>query len=112
MSQSGHKAPIIHAGDVALADPGIRGEVLRFAGESYKAALNADIIRPDSKAPDEERRRGGQVEELRLATGLATTAYRNSFGAERVLGASAVEMLLGVGVPGLSRELLEDGGGA
>jgi hypothetical protein len=108
LSQRGHKAPLIHAGDVVLADPGIRGEVLRFAGESYKAALNADIIRPDSKAPDEDRRRGGQVEDMGLATGLATTAFLNSFGAERVLGASAAQMLLGVGRPALSRGLIED----
>lgn len=108
LSQRNHSAPLIHPGDVALADPGIRGEVLRFAGESYKAALNADIIRPDSKAAEEDRRRGGQVEELRLATGLATTAFLNSFGADKVLGASAAQMLIGVGRPGLSRGLIDD----
>lgn len=108
LSQRHHDAPLIHAGDVALADPGIRGEVLRFAGESFKAALNADIIRPDSKAAEEDRRRGGQVEELRLATGLATTAFLNSFGADKVVGASAAQMLMGVGRPGLSRGLLDD----
>ena len=53
-----------------LADPGIRGEGHRFAGESYKAALNADIIRPESIAPAEDKRRGGQVGEFSLATGL------------------------------------------
>ena len=105
---SHHKAPLIHPGDVNLADPGIRGEVIRFAGESYKAALNADIIRPESIAPAEDKRRGGQVEEFSLATGLATTAFLNSFGSDRVLGASAAQMLLGVGRPGLSRGLIED----
>lgn len=108
LSQRRHKAALIHAGDVALGDPGIRGEVLRFAGESYKAALNADIIRPDSMAPAEDRRRGGVVESFGLATGLATTAFLNSFGSDRVLGASAVQMLTGVGRPGLSRGLIED----
>lgn len=108
LSQRRHKALLIHPGDVTLGDPGIRGEVIRFAGESYKAALNADIIRADSKAPEEDRRRGGQVEELGLATGLATTAFLNSFGSDRVLGASAAQMLLGVGRPGLSRGLVED----
>ena len=108
LSQHRRDAPLIHPGDVALGDPGIRGEVIRFAGESYKAALNADIIRPDSKAPEEDRRRGGQVETLGLATGLATTAFLNSFGSDRVLGASAAQMLLGVGRPGLSRGLIED----
>jgi hypothetical protein len=108
LSQRGHKAPLIHPGDVQLADAGIRGEVLRFAGESFKAALNADIIRPEAKAPEEDRRRGGQVEELRVATGLATTAFLNSFGSDRVLGASATQMLLGVGRPGLSRGVIDD----
>lgn len=108
LCQRGHKGPLIHSGDVQLADAGIRAEVLRFAGESYKAALNADIIRPDAKAPEEDRRRGGQVEELRVATGLATTAFLNSFGSDRVLGASAAQMLLGVGRPGLSRGLVDD----
>lgn len=108
LSQSGHGAPLIHSGDVALADPGIRGEVLRFAGESYKSALNADIIRPDSKAVEEDRRRGGQVEELRVAQALATTAFLNSFGSDRVLGASVAQMLVGVARPGLSRGLIED----
>lgn len=106
--QQGHTHTLIHPGDVQLGDPGIRGEVLRFAGESYKAALNADVIRPDSKAQEEDRRRGGQVEELRLATGLATTAFLHSFGSDRVLGASAAQMLVGVGRPGLSRGLVED----
>ncbi|HUP70816.1 MAG TPA: DUF499 domain-containing protein [Acidimicrobiales bacterium] len=108
LCQRGHNGSLIHSGDVQLADAGIRAEVLRFAGESYKAALNADIIRPDAKAPEEDRRRGGQVEELRVATGLATTAFLNSFGSDRVLGASAAQMLLGVGRPGLSRGLVDD----
>jgi hypothetical protein len=99
---------LIHPGDVVLGDAGIRGEVIRFAGESYKAALNADIIRRDSKAPEEDRRRGGQVEELGLATCLATTAFLNSFGSDRVPGASAAQMLVGVGRPGLSRGMVED----
>ncbi len=108
LSQRAHKGPMIHPGDVQLADAGIRAEVLRFAGESYKAAMNADIIRPDAKAPEEDRRRGGQVEDVRLATGLATTAFLNSFGSDKVLGASAAQMLLGVGRPGLSRGLIDD----
>ena len=108
LSQRNHKEPLIHPGDVTLADPGIRAEVLRFAGESYKAAMNADIIRPDAKAPEEDRRRGGQVEQLHLATGLATTAFLNSFGSDRVLGASGAQMVIGVGRPGLSRGLVDD----
>ncbi len=108
LCQRNNQAPLIHPGDVALADPGIRAEVLRFAGESYKAALNADIIRSDSKAAEEDRRRGGQVQDLRIATGLATTAFLNSFGSDRVLGASAAQMAIGVGRPGLSKGLIED----
>jgi hypothetical protein len=108
LSQRHQKALLIHAGDVALADPGIRGEVIRFAGESYKAALNADIIRQDSIAPAEDKRRGGVVESYGLATGLATTAFLDSFGPDKVVGASAAQMLIGVGRPGLSRGLIED----
>ncbi len=59
-------------------------------------------------APEEDRRRGGVVESVGLATGLATTAFLNSFGSDRVLGASAVQMLVGVGRPGLSRGIIED----
>ena len=102
------KALLIHPGDVTLADPDIRAEVIRFAGESYKAALNADIIRPDSIAPAEDKRRGGVVESYGLATGLATTAFLDSFGPNKVVGASAAQMLIGVGRPGLSRGLIED----
>lgn len=108
LAQRQHKAPLIHPGDVVFADSGVRAEVIRFAGESYKAALNADIIREDSKAAEEDRRRGGQVEEVRLATGLATTAFLNSFGSDRVLGASAAQMLVGVARPGLSKGLIND----
>lgn len=108
LAQRQQQALLIHPGDVALADPGIRGEVIRFAGESYKAALNADIIRPDSIAPAEDRRRGGVVESNGLATGLATTAFLDSFGPDKVLGASAAQLLVGVGRPGLSRGLIED----
>ena len=108
LSQRQHQALLIHPGDMALSDAGIRAEVLRFAGESYKAALNADIIRPDSIAPAEDRRRGGVVESYGLATGLATTAFLDSFGPDRVLGASAAQMLIGVGRPGVSRGLIED----
>src|SRR5581483_6745163 len=73
LSQARSKAALIHPGEVPLGDAGVRAEVLKFAGDSYKAALNADIIRPDSKAPEEDRRRGGQVEQLCLATGMSTT---------------------------------------
>lgn len=108
LSQRDHPAPLIHSGDLPLDDPKVRSEVLNFAGDSYKSALNADIIREDSRAPQEDRRRGGHVEAMRLATGLATTAFVNSHSADRVLGASAAQMLLGVGQPGLSRGLIED----
>ncbi len=89
-----HAGTLIHPGDMDLADPGIRGEVLRFAGESYKAALNADIIRRDAKAPEEDHRRGGQVEQLRLATGLAKTAFLNSFGSDEAEPPSGLLALL------------------
>lgn len=108
LCQRNSQAALIHPGDVTLGDPGIRAEILRFAGENYKAALNADIIRPDSKAVEEDRRRGGQVLDLHLATGLATTAFLNSFGSDRVLGASAVQMAIGVGRPGLSKGMIDD----
>jgi hypothetical protein len=108
LSRARSKAPLIHPGDVLLADAGVRGEVIRFAGESYKAALNADIIRSDSKAAEEDRRRGGVVADFGVACGLATTAFLNSFGSDRVLGASAAQMLLGVGRPGLSRGVIDD----
>lgn len=110
LSQRNHQAALIHPGDVPLADAGVRAEVIRFAGESFKSALNADIIRPDSKAAEEDRRRGGEVERHRIAVGLATTAFLNSFGADKVLGASAPQMLLGVTRPNpaLSRGVLDD----
>lgn len=110
LAQRNHKGPLIHPGDVPLADAGVRAEVIRFAGESYKSALNADIIRSDSKAAEEDRRRGGEVEKHHIAVGLATTAFLNSFGADKVVGASAPQMLVGVGRPnpGLSRGVLDD----
>ncbi len=108
LSQKQTKASLIHAGDMPLDDAGVRAEVLKFAGDSFKAALNADIIRPDSKAAEEDNRRGGQVKESRLATSLATAAFLDSFGPDKVLGASAAQLVLGVGRPGLSRGLLED----
>lgn len=108
LAQENHKAPLIHPGDVPLIDSGVRAEVIRFAGESYKAALNADIIRPESQAAQEDKRRGGEVASARLTVGLATTAFLNSFGADKVVGASAPQMLLGVGRPGISRGVIDD----
>lgn len=110
LAQRNHHDALIHAGDVPLADAGVRAEVIRFAGESFKSALNADIIRSDSKAAEEDRRRGGEVEKHHIAVGLATTAFLNSFGADKVVGASAPQMLLGVARPstGLSRGVLDD----
>ena len=108
LSQKHTKAPLIQPGDMPLDDAGVRAEVLKFAGDSYKAALNADIIRPDSKAIEEDNRRGGQVKELHLATSLATTAFLDSFGPDKVLGASAAQLVLGASRPGLSRGLIED----
>jgi hypothetical protein len=108
LSQARSTAALIHPGDVPLADAGVRAEVLKFAGDSYKAALNADIIRPDSKAVEEDNRRGGQVKEVHLAQGLATTAFLDSFGPDKVYGASAAQLLLGVGRPRLSRGQIED----
>ena len=110
LAQRNHQAPLIHPGDMPLGDAGVRAEVIRFAGESFKSALNADIIRNDSKAAEEDRRRGGEVEKNGIAVGLATTAFLNSFGADKVVGASAPQMLIGVGRPnpGLSRGVLDD----
>jgi hypothetical protein len=108
LAQTQAKGSLILPGDVPLADAGVRAEVIRFAGESYKAALNADIIRPDSKSVEEDKRRGGLVKEFGVARGLATTAFLNSFGPDKVYGAAAAQMLLGVGRPGLSRGQIED----
>lgn len=104
----GHDAPLIHLGDLPLYDDAVRAEVLKFAGESYKSALNADIIRADSKAPQEDKRRGGQAGQLRLSRALATTAFANSFSADRVVGASAAQMMIGATRPGVSRGVLDD----
>ena len=103
-----HSAALICVGDVPLDDSGVRAEILRFAGESYKSALNADIIRGDSKAAEEDRRRGGDIARHRVATGLATSAFLHSFGSDRVLGASSAQMLIGVGRPQLSRGVVDD----
>jgi hypothetical protein len=108
LSQKGSTAALIHPGDMPLEDAGVRAEILKFAGDSFKAALNADIIRRDSKAAEEDDRRGGQTRELHVAVLLATTAFLESFGPDKVLGASAAQLLLGAGRPGLSRGLLED----
>ena len=108
LSQNGHAGTLICSGDVPLDDAGVRAEVLRFAGESYKAALNADIIRDDSRAVAEDRRRGGDITAHRVATGLATSAFLNSFGSDRMPGASTAQLLVGVGRPGLSRGVLDD----
>lgn len=108
LAQRQHPGAIIHPGDVPLGDAGVRAEVLKFAGESYKAALNADVIRTDSKAPEEDRRRGGVIEQHHIATALATTAFLDSFGPDKVVGASAAQLLLGAGRPGLSRGNLDD----
>ncbi|MGH8930158.1 MAG: ATP-binding protein [Egibacteraceae bacterium] len=101
-------APLIHVGDVDLSDDGVRNEVLRLTGKTFKSALNADIIKDESKAAEEDRRRGGVVAQTRLATGLATTAFLHSFSADKVKGASPAQMLLGVGRPGLSRGVIDD----
>lgn len=108
LSQKASAAAIIHPGDMPLEDAGVRAEILKFAGDSFKASLNADIIRKDSKAVEEDDRRGGQARELHIAVSLATTAFLESFGPDKVLGASAAQLLLGAGRPGLSRGLLED----
>jgi hypothetical protein len=110
LSQRNHSAPLIHPGDVPLADAGVRAEIIRFAGESYKSALNADIIRADSKAVEEDKRRGGEVERNHVAVGFATTAFLNSFGSDRVLGASQPQMMIGVTRPNpsLTRGVLDD----
>jgi hypothetical protein len=102
------QAPLIHLGDVDLADAGVRGEVLKVTGESYKSALNEDIIRSDAQAPTEDRRRGGQAQELKVATSLATAAFLYSFGPDRVLGGSQAQMLAGVARPGLGKGLVDD----
>lgn len=108
LSQNRHAGILISSGDVPLDDAGVRAEVLRFAGESYKSALNADIIRDDSKAAAEDRRRGGDIAVHRVAVGLATSAFLNSFGSDRMLGASTAQLLVGVGRPGLSRGVFDD----
>jgi predicted AAA+ superfamily ATPase len=106
--RQGHRAPLIHVGDVPLDDTGVCDQVLSVAGEGYKPALNADIIRPDSRAPQEDHRRGGIAEELALGTAIATTAFLHSHGADRFLGASTAQLLVGVGRPGLHRGWIDD----
>jgi len=108
LSQQRNQATLILPGDVPLGDSGVRAEILRFAGESFKSALNSDIIRSDSKAVDEDRRRGGEVERNHLGVGLATTAFLDSFGPDKVVGASVAHMFAGVGRPGISRGVIED----
>ncbi len=108
LAQRHSEATLICPGDVPLDDSGVRAEVLRFAGESFKSALNSDIIRADSKAPQEDKRRGGEVERNHLGVGLATTAFLDSFGPDKVVGASVSQMFLGVARPGISRGVIED----
>ncbi|TDC54863.1 ATP-binding protein [Actinomadura sp. KC345] len=108
LKKAGHRGPLILAGDVPLDDAGVRAEVIKISGESFKAALNADIIRGDSKAAQVDRRAGGEAEAGRVAVRLATTAFLNSFGSDRFPGATNHQMITGVGRPGLSNGVIKD----
>ena len=109
LAQRQHKAPLIHPGDVILADPGIRAEVHPVRRRELQGRAERRHHPPGVES--RRRKTSGAAARWRnshLATGLATTAFLNSFGSDRVLGASAAQMLLGVGRPGLSRGLIED----
>lgn len=110
LSQRNHDAALIHPGDVVLADPGIRGEVLRFAGESYKAALNAAIIRPDAKAPEEDLSQADCVHRVESKLGDADDVVNRPHGLGALDGVGLVELprhLLLLFAPHLDFESLE-----
>jgi hypothetical protein len=103
-----HQGPLILPGDLDLSDQGVQNEVLQAVADGFRAALISDISRDDANAPQVDRECGGQAQELRLGTRLATTAFLYSHGSARALGANQAELLVGVGQPGLSRGLIED----
>ena len=77
-------AALIQSSIMPLHVPGLKREFIKHIGSEWDGVLDADVSGPNAKAKEIDKQLDSELRNLRLATGLATSVFINSFsGAER-----------------------------
>jgi len=74
-----HPSPLIQPAYVNLANATIRMELVKHIGSQFEGVIASDIIEPNGVAPRIDKEMGSEYAKFKVATGLATAIFFNSF---------------------------------
>ncbi|MCX7609001.1 MAG: DUF499 domain-containing protein [Anaerolineales bacterium] len=102
-------SPLILPAHVNVANPAIRGELLRHIGNQYQGVIAADIAAGGSaKAEQIDREMGSEYARYGVASGLARAIFFASFSGSDRRGVGIQRLRLAILQPGLQPAIISD----
>ncbi|MCX7896153.1 MAG: ATP-binding protein, partial [Thermoanaerobaculum sp.] len=106
--QAKHQAPLILPAHINLANPAVRGELLRHIGNEYQGVIASDVAGGSAKAERLDREIGSEYARFAVASGLARAIFFASFSGGGKQGVSLQRLRLALLQPDLQPAIIAD----
>jgi hypothetical protein len=99
---------LIQSGSVNLACSELRGELVKFIGNTFHSVVQSDIAGKEAKAPDIDRQLGSEYAKESVSEKLARAIFMYSFGGGHQRGATLPQLRLAVMNPEMAAPFVPD----
>jgi hypothetical protein len=106
--QSKDNEPLIQSSSVNLGTPELRGELVKFIGNTFYGVIDSDIAGKQAKAPEIDRQLGSEYAKESVSEKLARAVFMYSFGGGHQKGATLPQLRLAVLNPEMAPPFVSD----
>lgn len=106
--QAQNPAPLILPAHINVANPAVRGELLRHIGNEYQGVIASDVAGANAKAERIDRELGSEYSRFGVARGLARAIFFASFSGSEKRGIGIQRLRLALLQPGLPSAVVGD----
>lgn len=99
---------LIQLGSINLASSELRGELVRFIGNTFPSVVQSDIAGKEAKARDIDRQLGSEYAKESVSEKLARAIFLYSFGGGHQRGATLPQLHLAVMNPEMAAPFVPD----
>ena len=100
--------PIIQSGNLNLGSSELRGELVKFIGNTFHSVIESDIAGSHAKAPEIDRQLGSEYAKESVSEKLARATFLYSFGGGHQKGATLPQLRLAVLNPEMAPPFVSD----
>lgn len=99
---------LIQSGSINLASSELRGELVKFVGNTFHSVVQSDIAGKEAKAPEIDRQLGSEYAKESVSEKLARAIFMYSFGGGHQRGATLPQLRLAVLNPEMAPPFVPD----